>query len=113
MPNDQGRGHFHGIVHDNVSIFETEVHLDMPNNIAETSFQLFVTKMLPKMFFYFLSAKMVFFVKQVQIIWCKMTSLQFSHKVDHIAWKIPQKFEISIFVTTFTHLNEFWSISRK
>ena len=52
MPNDQDNGHIHGIVHDNVSIFDTFVYLGVEINIDNVSFKLFI-----KVTFYLLSAK--------------------------------------------------------
>jgi hypothetical protein len=43
-PNDKGDGHIHGILHDKVAQFGTEVHLGMANNIVNGIFQNFVTK---------------------------------------------------------------------
>ena len=65
------------------------------------------------MILHFLSGKMGFFVKQVQIIWCKMAPLQFSHKVHHILWIMSQYYEFSSFLATFAHLNDFMLISQK
>jgi hypothetical protein len=58
MPNDQGHGHFHGIVHDNVTIFGKKVPLAMPNNSAKSSFQMLSTK---KVFSFLMCKKMGFF----------------------------------------------------
>lgn len=63
---------FRSIVHDNFPIFGTKVYLAMPNAVLTFHHQ----KSLP-----FLNAKMFFFVY-----------LQFSHKIDHIGWTIPNFF---------------------
>src|SRR5438046_686209 len=65
------------------------------------------------MIFHFLSGKIDFFVKRVQIIWCKMAPLKFSHKIHHILWIMSQYYEFSSFLATFAHLNDFMLILRK
>jgi hypothetical protein len=83
--NGHGHGHINKIVHDNVTIFDAKVHLDMPNTTVKRSFQIFVTKNV-------ISSskcqKNEFFVRKEQRISFKIASLQ--HKVDHIGWPIPK-----------------------
>ena len=54
------------------------------------------------MFFPFLSVKIVFFVKHMQRIWCKVRLLQFSHKVEHIWWTIIKFYYVSNFLAICT-----------
>jgi hypothetical protein len=61
-PNDQYRGHNHGIVCFNDPIFCNHVRLGTTNNVAVGSFPFHCTKNL---FFIFRVQKMGFFVKHV------------------------------------------------
>ena len=84
--NDQGHAQIHVIVHDNVTIFDTKVHLDMSNISTERTFQLIVTR-----FFSFPKHQNgLLFMKQVQRIYWEMKHLQFTHKVDQIGLPIPE-----------------------
>jgi hypothetical protein len=61
--NNQGDGHIHGIVHDNVTIFGTNVYLVMLSNSTKKSISNFKSEFI----LYYLSVKNIYILQKKKI----------------------------------------------
>ena len=100
VPNDQCNDHIHSTLYDNV----VNLGIQVANNVAKQSFELFVQK------YHFLFSKYkkcVFFVSKLQKLGCKMALSQFSHEVDQYLmdnYQVLLIFQVSSYFRTFKSL---------
>ena len=106
-PNDQSRGHIHGIVCSNDLILCTRLHLGIPNNVPKEVFIFFARKIH---FPFFRVPEMSFYLKDLPYICCKFGPNQFSKILGHIECTIDKMVGCQKFRSTSGEKDKFLPI---